>query len=107
MEPQSNIGPNRSMNLIKEGINGHSRTSEQWKQIGDAEKKVVVNSEIKRMKELPGNSTYATHRLRVLNKALQLMSSRVGADLFTRNSCPSLIIYFKIVYCKNITSINL
>ncbi|GKV42516.1 hypothetical protein SLEP1_g49911 [Rubroshorea leprosula] len=29
---------------------------------------------MKRMSQLPANSTYVTHRLRVLNKILQLLS---------------------------------
>ncbi|KAE8125734.1 hypothetical protein FH972_020508 [Carpinus fangiana] len=46
----------------------------QQKQIGYEEKKAAVDEEMNRMKRLPVNSTYATHRLRVLNKILQLMS---------------------------------
>lgn len=49
----------------------------QQKQIGYEEKKAAVDEEMNRMKRLPVNSTYATHRLRVLNKLLQLMSIQV------------------------------
>ncbi|KAH9289346.1 hypothetical protein KI387_033463, partial [Taxus chinensis] len=76
MDPRSNFGATGSMNLTKEGLNSNSRVNEQWKQMGDAEKKAVVNSEIKRVKELPRNSTYSTHRLRVLNKVLELISNQ-------------------------------
>lgn len=35
---------------------------------------VAVHEEMKRVQRLPSNSTYATHRLKVLNKILQLLS---------------------------------
>ncbi|GAA0138513.1 hypothetical protein LIER_34943 [Lithospermum erythrorhizon] len=44
------------------------------KAVWSEEKKDAVNEEINRMNNLPSNSTYATHRLRVLNKILQLLS---------------------------------
>lgn len=47
------------------------------KQVGYEEKTAAVHDEMKRMNRLPANSTYATHRLRVLNKILQLMSIQV------------------------------
>ncbi|XVF04097.1 hypothetical protein REPUB_Repub05bG0052400 [Reevesia pubescens] len=46
----------------------------QWKQMGYEEKTAAVHEEMKRMNRLPATSTYATHRLRVLNKILQLLS---------------------------------
>ncbi|GMY31671.1 hypothetical protein FCV25MIE_26913 [Fagus crenata] len=46
----------------------------QWKQMGYEEKTAAVNEEMKRMNRLPANSTYATHRLRVLKKIPQLLS---------------------------------
>ena len=46
----------------------------QWKHMGQDEKKMAVQEEMKRMHQLPANSPYVTHRLRVLNKILQLMS---------------------------------
>ncbi|KAI9166022.1 hypothetical protein LWI28_024764 [Acer negundo] len=45
-----------------------------WKKMGDEERKVAVNDELKRMNQLPANSSYVIHRLRVLNKILQLIS---------------------------------
>ncbi|GMH25522.1 hypothetical protein Nepgr_027365 [Nepenthes gracilis] len=51
-----------------------SVVEDQCKQLGNEEKKAAVESEMKRMHQLPVNSTYASHRLRVLNKILQLMS---------------------------------
>ncbi|KAJ9153634.1 hypothetical protein P3X46_027055 [Hevea brasiliensis] len=46
----------------------------QWQQRGNEEKEAAVHEEMKRMNQLPVNSTYAAHRLRVLNKILQLLS---------------------------------
>ncbi|KAF9666832.1 hypothetical protein SADUNF_Sadunf16G0269500 [Salix dunnii] len=46
----------------------------RWKQMGKEEKEAAVHGEMKRINQLPATSTYATHRLRVLNKILQLMS---------------------------------
>ncbi|GAY52498.1 hypothetical protein CUMW_142290 [Citrus unshiu] len=45
-----------------------------WQKMGTEEKKAAVQEEVKRMNKLPANSAYASHRLRVLNKILQLMS---------------------------------
>jgi len=46
----------------------------------DAQKTVLVQAEVKRMKGLPATSSYATHRLKVLDKMLQLLSKvREGA----------------------------
>ncbi|CBI20368.3 unnamed protein product, partial [Vitis vinifera] len=51
-----------------------TQAQHQWKQMDSEGKKVAVHEEMKRMNQLPTNSTYATHRLRVLNKILQLIS---------------------------------
>ncbi|KAL0001106.1 hypothetical protein SO802_014887 [Lithocarpus litseifolius] len=64
----------------------------QLKQVGYEEKTAAVHDEMKRMNRLPANSTYATHRLRVLNKIQQLMSiqsSDIGKS-FIRNACTIL-----------------
>ncbi|KAI5662702.1 hypothetical protein M9H77_22025 [Catharanthus roseus] len=45
-----------------------------WNQMGCEEKTARVHQEISRMNKLPANSSYAGHRLRVLNKILQLLS---------------------------------
>ncbi|CAJ2670282.1 uncharacterized protein LOC123888054 isoform X1 [Trifolium pratense] len=37
-------------------------------------KQAVVQEELRRMNQLPAKSTYVAHRLKVLNKILQLMS---------------------------------
>ncbi|CAN1152481.1 hypothetical protein LINPERPRIM_LOCUS28954 [Linum perenne] len=46
----------------------------RWKELETEEKKIVIQEEMKRMNKLPANSNYAVHRLRVLNKILQLLS---------------------------------
>ncbi|KAI8008585.1 hypothetical protein LOK49_LG07G03199 [Camellia lanceoleosa] len=55
------------------------QATDGWKKMGCEEKKAAVHEEMKRMNKLPANSTYATHRLRVLNKILQLLSIQSGA----------------------------
>lgn len=49
----------------------------QHKQMVYQEKKAAVEGEMNRMNLLPANSTYAVHRIRVLNKILQLLSIQV------------------------------
>ena len=57
---------------------------EQHKSTWCERKQAAVDEEMKRMSQLPANSTYVVHRRRVLNKILQLMTmqrtvSRGGA----------------------------
>ncbi|KAK2984712.1 hypothetical protein RJ640_004537, partial [Escallonia rubra] len=58
--------PNKSASTTQDG--------NAWKPKGCEEKQAVVHEEMRRMNNLPANSTYATHRLRVLNKILQLLA---------------------------------
>ncbi|KAL8256493.1 hypothetical protein R6Q59_031560 [Mikania micrantha] len=51
-----------------------SQAKNEGKQIGHEEKMAAVHEEIKKVNQLPAHSTYATHRMRVLNKILQLLS---------------------------------
>ncbi|KAF7836770.1 uncharacterized protein G2W53_011629 [Senna tora] len=44
------------------------------KQMWSEQKQAAVHEEIRRMSQLPARSTYVSHRLRVLNKILQLIS---------------------------------
>ncbi|XP_058075052.1 uncharacterized protein LOC131223620 [Magnolia sinica] len=46
----------------------------QWSQKRCDEKTAVVQAEMDRMTKLPAHSNYATHRMRVLNKILHLIS---------------------------------
>ncbi|KAF6167654.1 hypothetical protein GIB67_031237, partial [Kingdonia uniflora] len=55
----------------------HAATA-PWKKMGSEGKKAAVHEEMKRVNQLPANSNYATHRMRVLNKVLQLMSIQVS-----------------------------
>ncbi|CAL5192006.1 unnamed protein product [Lathyrus oleraceus] len=48
--------------------------AEPQKPVWCERKQAVVQEEIWRMNQLPAKSTYVAHRLRVLNKILQLMS---------------------------------
>jgi hypothetical protein len=48
--------------------------------VDDARKTAMVQAEVQRMKCLPPSSAYAIHRLKVLNKMLQLLSK-------VRSSC--------------------
>lgn len=41
------------------------------------DKKLAIEEELKKMNKLPPNSSYASHRLRVLNKILHLLSLQV------------------------------
>lgn len=50
---------------------------DKWSQMGSAEKKAIIDEEVRRMSQLPPNSSYAMHRLRVLKKIQELMSIQV------------------------------
>nr|XP_034912759.1 uncharacterized protein LOC118047540 [Populus alba] len=53
----------------------------RWNQMGNEEKTAAVHQEIKSMNQLPATSSYVSHRLRVLNKILQLLSiQRTGSQ---------------------------
>ncbi|KAK1360036.1 Translation initiation factor IF-2 like [Heracleum sosnowskyi] len=47
-----------------------------YKQLGFEEKKAAVNEEMRRLNQLPSNSTYVVHRSRVLSKIMQLLSAQ-------------------------------
>ncbi|KAJ0046389.1 hypothetical protein Pint_04440 [Pistacia integerrima] len=51
-----------------------TQLKDTWKEMGNEEREAAVQEELKRMNQLPPNSTYVTHRVRVLNKILQLIS---------------------------------
>ncbi|XAR67532.1 hypothetical protein NMG60_11002317 [Bertholletia excelsa] len=70
------FGPVKSSNVhiwSKETV-GSSQAKDGLKRMGSEDKKAAVHEEIKRMNQLPANSAYVTHRMRVLNKILQLVS---------------------------------
>ncbi|WJX81778.1 hypothetical protein P8452_64621 [Trifolium repens] len=53
---------------------GTTYQAEPQKPVWCERKQAVVQEEIRKMYQLPANSTYVAHRLKVLNKILQLMS---------------------------------
>ncbi|XP_038685425.1 uncharacterized protein LOC119985257 isoform X2 [Tripterygium wilfordii] len=69
-----------ALDLIMD-VNVSTQYNNRWKQMGCEEKKTAVDEEIKRMKQLPSNSAYVSHRLRVLNKILHLMSAERTASV--------------------------
>lgn len=71
-----------SLDVTMEDSSGGAQPKAQWKQMGPAEKEASVHEELKRMQKLPTNSTYVTHRLRVLNKILQLLSIQVHKHVY-------------------------
>ncbi|KAG5235547.1 ADP-ribosylation factor GTPase-activating protein [Salix suchowensis] len=52
----------------------------RWNQMGNEEKSTSFHQEIRRMNQLPATSSYVSHRLRVLNKILQLCPFRTGSQ---------------------------
>ncbi|KAK4255740.1 hypothetical protein QN277_008699 [Acacia crassicarpa] len=50
------------------------------KQMWSEQKQASVHEEIRRMNQLPAKSTYVAHRMRVLNKILQLISIQRTAE---------------------------
>lgn len=46
--------------------------------VNNKEKNAAVHAEIERVSRLPSNSSYAVHRMRVLNKILNLISVQVS-----------------------------
>lgn len=61
---------------------GDINQPEPLKQVWCEKKQAAVHEEMNRMNQLPANSAYATHRMKVLNKILQLMSVQVDHSLF-------------------------
>ncbi|KAI3780016.1 hypothetical protein L2E82_09851 [Cichorium intybus] len=53
--------------------------------MGSEEKKAAVHEEIKKVNQLPAHNTYATHRIWVLNKILQLLSVQRRFETSCRN----------------------
>ncbi|KAK8954228.1 hypothetical protein KSP39_PZI001915 [Platanthera zijinensis] len=55
----------------------------------NSDKKAAVHAEIERVTRLPANSNYAVHRLKMLNKILNLISVQMEMD-GSRLNCPDL-----------------
>ncbi|KAL2944029.1 Serine/threonine-protein kinase ATM [Bienertia sinuspersici] len=78
---KQNVFEDKNSPAMVECVGASANSSKQWKQLGEDERKVSVQEEMKRMHQLPANSSYVTHRFRVLNKILQLISIKVGVAL--------------------------
>ena len=76
MEALNSLQGSSSLDVAME-----DRTSSQLKcgrqPIVTEAKRAAVQEELNRMSKLPANSTYVSHRMRVLNKILHLLSLQV------------------------------
>lgn len=62
---------------LTEGELRKPKNLSRWAKTQNEDKRAAVHDEIARVNQLPSNSSYAVHRMRVLNKLLQLMSIQV------------------------------
>nr|GLL47053.1 uncharacterized protein LOC109150542 [Ipomoea trifida]GMC92408.1 Translation initiation factor IF-2 like [Ipomoea batatas]GMD54969.1 Translation initiation factor IF-2 like [Ipomoea batatas] len=74
MENFEQIGGGNALNHPKEGVSSFHAGRDAYKKVGADEKKAAVHEEMTRLSRLPQNSAYVSHRTRVLNKILQLLS---------------------------------
>lgn len=75
MEQVNQFNPSSTLNDNKQVST--SRNNDGYKHLGFEEKKAAVNEEMRRLNQLPSNSTYVVHRSRVLTKIMQLLSVQV------------------------------
>nr|XP_009796327.1 PREDICTED: uncharacterized protein LOC104242911 [Nicotiana sylvestris] len=68
------VNHNIALNHPEGGLPSTQSSKNSLKHMGSVEKTEAVHEEMKRMSRLPPSSAYATHRMRVLNKILQLLS---------------------------------
>lgn len=66
---------NQSENV---GVGNYQGAKGRLSQMDCENKKAAVHAEMARVNKLPSNSTYAVHRLKVLNKILHLLSVPVS-----------------------------
>lgn len=66
-----------TQNPPKDGLPSTQSCNDALRQVGSEGKMGAVHEEMKRVRKLPPSSAYATHRMRVLNKILQLLSIQV------------------------------
>lgn len=64
----------KGSNALNQSKETHSQVNQPGKLMTHEEKQAAVHQEISRMNKLPANSSYASHRLRVLSKVLHLLS---------------------------------
>ncbi|PHT86624.1 hypothetical protein T459_08730 [Capsicum annuum] len=79
-----------ALNHPKDGLPSTQSSNDALRQMGSEGKTRAVHEEMKRVSRLPPSSAYATHRMRVLNKILQLLSIQVhGAYIQTFPALPT------------------
>ncbi|KAK6774705.1 hypothetical protein RDI58_029944 [Solanum bulbocastanum] len=68
------VNRSTALNPPKDGLPSTQSSNDALKLMGSEGKMGAVHEEMKRVSRLPPSSAYATHRMRVLNKILQLLS---------------------------------
>lgn len=76
MDQVDQFKDNSALNYPKQSVS-NSQNKDGRKQMGFEEKNAAVHEEMRRMNQLPANSSYVIHRSRVLNKIMQLLSVQV------------------------------
>ena len=72
--------------------------------VDDAQKTALVQAEVQRMKCLPPSSAYVIHRLKVLNKMLELLSKvRISRTLIALTLCSMGLL---IAHSRKILALN-
>ncbi|XP_006349987.1 uncharacterized protein [Solanum tuberosum] len=74
MDHSYQVNHSCSLNPPKDGLPSTQSSNDALRQMGSEGKMGAVHEEMKRVSRLPPSSAYATHRMRVLNKILQLLS---------------------------------
>lgn len=99
MDHSYQVNHSCALNPPKDGLPSTQSSNDALRQMGSEGKMGAVHEEMKRVSRLPPSSTYATHRMRVLNKILQLMSIQVhGAYIqWARGRLCSCLGYMVIV----------
>ncbi|XP_019703820.1 uncharacterized protein [Elaeis guineensis] len=73
MDQIDHLKGSTDLDLSKDGTR-NSGGADRWSGPPSEEKKAAIQAEVARVNQLPSNSSYAVHRMRVLNKLLHLMS---------------------------------
>lgn len=85
MDQVNQYNPGSAFNHNKQAPT--SRNNDGFKQLGVEGKKAAVNEEMRRLNQLPSNSSYVVHRSRVLSKIMQLLSVQVLECCLERIFC--------------------
>lgn len=100
----------RTSNNLDHGKNGMGNACGTTNRsvAGLEEKKAAVQAEISRVNQLPSNSSYAVHRMRVLKKLLHLFSIQVMMDFFLESYSVTFMLSIQAVRCVYMfSSINI